>query len=127
MKQNYFNFTFEISMTKKERYKKVLEYFEHEAGPSETELHYNNAFELLVSVILSAQCTDKRVNLTTPALFRDFPDAQTMSQASAETLYSYIKSISYPNNKAKHLEGMARMLLKEFNGEIPTRVEELMK
>lgn len=114
-------------MTKEERYKHVLEYFETNVGLAETELIYNNPFELLVSVILSAQCTDKRVNLTTPKLFRDYPTPEAMSLASVDTIFSYIRSISYPNNKAKHLVGMANMLVKDFNSEIPGAVEDLVK
>jgi endonuclease-3 len=114
-------------MTKKERYAYVLAYFEKNVGLAETELNYSNPFELLVAVILSAQCTDKRVNLVTPKLFKDYPNAEAMAEASPETIFSYIKSISYPNNKAKHLVGMAKMLIKDFNGEIPGEVDELTK
>lgn len=94
---------------------------------AETELQYSNPFELLVAVILSAQCTDKRVNQITPALFRTFPDAETLASASPETVFPLIRSVSYPNNKAKHLVGMARMLTSEFNGIIPSEIEELIK
>ncbi|HRB56207.1 MAG TPA: endonuclease III, partial [Ferruginibacter sp.] len=94
---------------------------------AETELIYNNPFQLLVSVILSAQCTDKRVNLVTAALFDQFPDIQSMSLAAAEDIFPLIKSISYPNNKAKHLVGMAKMLITEFAGKIPMQVDELIK
>ncbi len=114
-------------MTKKERYQFVIDYFLEHAPTAETELLYDNPFQLLVSVILSAQCTDKRVNLTTPALFKKFPDAEKLSQASVEEVFALIKSISYPNNKAKHLVGMATMLLKDFNKTIPMQVEELIK
>jgi len=113
-------------MTKHERYDKILEYFETHEAPAETELIYANPFELLVSVILSAQCTDKRVNLTTPKLFRDYPTAEAMAQASQETLFNYIRSISYPNNKAKHLAGMARMLAQDFRSLVPADVDTLM-
>jgi len=113
-------------MTKKERYEKVLEYFETHSAPDETELIYSSPFELLVSVILSAQCTDKRVNLTTPKLFKDYPTAEAMAEASPETLFSYIRSISYPNNKAKHLAGMARMLAQNYHSKVPSDVETLM-
>jgi endonuclease-3 len=113
-------------MTKQERYEKVLGYFESHAAPAETELDYSSPFELLVAVILSAQCTDKRVNLTTPRLFRDYPDAESMAQASPEVLFDYIRSISYPNNKAKHLAGMARILARDFNGQVPEDVDTLM-
>jgi endonuclease III len=114
-------------MNKQERYRHVLNFFETHVGLAETELHYNNPFELLVSVILSAQCTDKRVNLTTPALFKDYPNAQSLSAATPETIFSYIRSISYPNNKAKHLVGMAQMLVKDYKSEIPGEVNELVK
>lgn len=114
-------------MTKEQRFKHVLEYFQTHQAPAETELNYSSPFELLVAVILSAQCTDKRVNLTTPALFKDFPDAETMAEANAETLLPYIKSISYPNNKARHLSGMAKMLVKDFGSRVPSDVETLVK
>jgi endonuclease III len=114
-------------MTRQERYDKILNYFETHNAPAETELHYEDPFQLLVAVILSAQCTDKRVNLVTPALFRDYPNAGAMSAATPETIFPYIKSISYPNNKAKHLVGMARTLLSDFGGKIPQEVEELVK
>ena len=114
-------------MTKQERYKQVLDYFETNVGLAETELIYTNPFELLVAVILSAQCTDKRVNLTTPALFKDYPNAETLSLADSDTIFRYIKSISYPNNKAKHLVGMAKMLVNDFNNTVPDKIEELVK
>ncbi|MBA3665859.1 MAG: endonuclease III [Bacteroidetes bacterium] len=114
-------------MTREERYNGVLEYFEKNVPLAETELRYGNPFELLVAVILSAQCTDKRVNLTTPALFHDYPSAEAMSLATPEVLFPYIKSISYPNNKAKHLSGMAKMLVTDFKGHVPGEVEELVK
>ena len=94
---------------------------------AESELTYSNPFELLVAVILSAQCTDKRVNLTTPALFAAYPTAEAMAKATAEEIFPYIKSISYPNNKAKHLAGMARMLVEEFGGEVPSDLKELQR
>jgi endonuclease-3 len=114
-------------MTKKERFEKVLAYFDDNALPAETELHYNNPFELLVAVILSAQCTDKRVNLVTPALFKDYPSAEVMAEASPDVLFPYIRSISYPNNKAKHLSGMAKLLMSEFKGVVPNTVEQLVR
>lgn len=114
-------------MTKKERYLFFIDYFLQHAPDAETELVYDNAFQLLVSVILSAQCTDKRVNLTTPHIFKKFPDAVAMSKATHGTLFALIKSISYPNNKTKHLIGMACMLLDKFNGEVPMTVDELMQ
>jgi endonuclease-3 len=114
-------------MTKKERYQKVLEYFEAKYNQAETELHYSNAYELLVAVILSAQCTDKRVNLVTPALFNAYPDIQHLATAMPEDIFPYIRSVSYPNNKAKHLAGMASMVVHEFNGEIPSEVKDLVR
>ncbi len=114
-------------MTKKERYQFVIDYFLQNAPNAETELFYDNPFQLLVAVILSAQCTDKRVNLTTPSIFEKFPDAKTLSKANFDELFKIIKSISYPNNKTKHLIGMATMLLQKFNGEVPMTVEELVQ
>lgn len=113
-------------MTKKERYKNVLNWFEANAESSETELNYNNNFELLVAVILSAQCTDKRVNIITPALFEAFPTPEVMMESSPEVIYEYIKSCSYPNNKSKSLYGMANKLVKDFNGEIPSDLDSLL-
>jgi endonuclease-3 len=112
-------------MTKKERYERILSYFSKHMPDAETELEYENPFQLLVSVILSAQCTDKRVNMTTPALFNSFPDAKTFAESSPEKIFPLIKSISYPNNKSKHLVGMAKKLMSDFNGEVPSTVEEL--
>lgn len=114
-------------MTKAERYEKILGYFEEHDAPVETELHYEDPFQLLVAVILSAQCTDKRVNMVTSALFKDYPNAEAMAAATPGTIFPYIKSISYPNNKAKHLVGMAQVLLREFGGRIPHEVEKLVK
>ena len=114
-------------MTKQERYNKVLNYFETQVGLAETELHYGNPFELLVAVILSAQCTDKRVNLVTPELFKSYPAAEVLAAATPEAVFSHIRSISYPNNKAKHLVGMAQMLVKDFGGQVPSEVDELVK
>lgn len=114
-------------MTKKERYHFVIQYFLKNAPDAETELYYKNPFELLVAVILSAQCTDKRVNMTTPAIFEHFPDAYSMSEASFEEIFGLIKSISYPNNKSKHLIGMAQMLVKDFGGQVPMTVDDLVK
>ena len=114
-------------MTKQERYKGILEYFETQVGTVETELQYQNPFELLVAVILSAQCTDKRVNLVTPTLFKNYPNAEALSLASSETIFKYIRSVSYPNNKAKHLSLMAQMLVKDFKSEVPGDTVELMK
>jgi len=113
-------------MTKQQRYQFVIDYFLQHTPNAETELTYDNPFELLVSVILSAQCTDKRVNATTPEIFRKYPDAKRMSKASFNDLFPLIKSISYPNNKTKHLIGMATMLQEKFSGEVPMTVDELM-
>jgi endonuclease-3 len=114
-------------MKKKDRYSFVINYFLHNAPDAETELLYNDPFQLLVAVILSAQCTDKRVNLTTPAIFHKYPDADSMSKATYEELFELIKSISYPNNKTRHLLGMANMLNTDFNGKVPLTVDELVK
>ena len=113
-------------MTKKERYELVLAYFQEQVPIAETELLYENPFQLLVAVILSAQCTDKRVNLTTPAIFKQFPTPQKMAKASFEQMFALIKSISYPNNKAKHLIGMSQLLMDNFNAEVPMTVEQLI-
>ncbi len=113
-------------MTKKERYELVLAYFQEQVSIAETELLYENPFQLLVAVILSAQCTDKRVNLTTPAIFKQFPTPQKMAKASFEQMFALIKSISYPNNKAKHLIGMSQLLIDNFNAEVPLTVEQLI-
>lgn len=114
-------------MTLKERYQTVLDWFRKEMPIAETELHYNNPYELLVAVILSAQCTDKRVNMVTPALFEAYPDAFAMASATAEDIFPFIRSISYPNNKAKHLVGMAKMLVEEYQNVVPDDVKELVK
>jgi endonuclease-3 len=114
-------------MTRKDRYQKVLDYFTNHRPVAETELEYTNPYELLVAVILSAQCTDKRVNLTMPALIEAFPTVEVMAEAKSEEIFPYIKSISYPNNKAKHLAGMARMLVNDFKGNVPDNVNDLMK
>jgi endonuclease-3 len=113
-------------MTKKERYRILIDYFIEHSPNAETELVFDNPFQLLVAVILSAQCTDKRVNMTTPTIFEHYPDAESMSKASFESLFPLIRSISYPNNKTKHLIGMAQMLITQFNGEVPMTVDELV-
>jgi len=113
-------------MLRKERFKKFLNYFSTHSPEPETELVYSNPYELLVAVSLSAQCTDKRVNLTTPALFNRFPDPYSLAQATSDEVFGYIRSISYPNNKAKHLVGMAQLLVNNFNGEVPSTVDELV-
>ena len=107
-------------MTIKERYRKTFEYLKIHWPVPETELHYRDPFTLIVAVILSAQCTDKRVNMITPELLERFPDPESMSRAKPEEIYEYIKSCSYPNNKAKHLSGMARMIQSEFGGKMPS-------
>jgi endonuclease-3 len=107
-------------MTIKERFKRTIEYFQLNNPIAETELSYNDPFELIVAVILSAQCTDKRVNMITPALLKKYPSAEIMAKAEPEEIFEYIKSCSYPNNKAKHLAGMSRMLTNEFGGVVPS-------
>ena len=114
-------------MTKKERYNYIIDYFQQHAPEAETELLYNDPYQLLVAVILSAQCTDKRVNITTPAIYKKYPDVQSLSRASFDELFPLIKSISYPNNKTKHLIGMANKVISDFNGSIPMTVEELIQ
>jgi endonuclease-3 len=114
-------------MTKKERYQLFVDHFsEHQPNP-ETELHYSNPYELLVAVILSAQCTDKRVNIVTEDLFKRFPEADSLAEADVEEVFHYIKSISYPNNKSKHLVGMAKILVNDFNNVVPSDVDDLQK
>ncbi len=114
-------------MTTRERFRFVYEYFQQTIPDPETELIYDNPYQLLVSVILSAQCTDKRVNQTTPAIFEKYPDAYALAKASIEDVYELIKSISYPNNKSKHLVGMGKMVVEKFNGQIPLTVSELVQ
>jgi endonuclease-3 len=113
-------------MKKQERYKAVIDYFLEHVPVAETELYYENPFQLLVAVILSAQCTDKRVNLTTPAIFKKYPTPQKMAKASFDDLFPLIKSISYPNNKTKHLICMSQLLLDNFKGEVPMTIQELV-
>lgn len=112
-------------MKKAELFKDVIGYFEEHNPAAATELQYSNPFELLVAVVLSAQCTDKRVNLTTPALFKKFPDAKTMSEADVDEVREYIKSISYPNSKAGYLVKGSKVIMEKFNGQVPSTVEEL--
>lgn len=114
-------------MTPQERCNHLIEWFQKNMPVAESELHYTNPFELLVAVILSAQCTDKRVNMVTPKLLADFPTAEAMAATTHEVIFEYIKSVSYPNNKAKHLVAMARQLVGEFGGEVPSEPEELQK
>ena len=112
-------------MTDKQRYEKVLAWFSENMPVAESELHYNNPFELLCAVMLSAQCTDKRVNMVTPALFATYPTAEAMAKASAEDVFQYVKSVSYPNAKAQHLVGMAQRLVEAYNGEVPSNIDDL--
>jgi endonuclease III len=114
-------------MTKKERYAYVIGYFQKHMPEAETELHYENPYQLLVAVILSAQCTDKRVNIVTPEVFRKFPTAETLAKAEFEDIEPLIRSISFANNKSRHLLGMAKMLVNDYGGEVPDTVEELVK
>jgi len=114
-------------MTRKDRYQFVLDYFQQHTPDAETELLYDTPYELLVAVILSAQCTDKRVNLTTPDIFRRYPDVYKLAKADFDELFPLIKSISYPNNKTKHLIGMANMVVDKFGGSIPMTVDELVQ
>ncbi len=114
-------------MTRKERFQFCIDYFEENYPVAETELVYDDPYELLVAVILSAQCTDKRVNMTTPAIFQKYPTIKKLSEAGFDELFPYIKSISYPNNKTKHLIAMAKMVEEDFGGKIPMAVDELIK
>ncbi|MBQ6882222.1 MAG: endonuclease III [Alistipes sp.] len=114
-------------MRVKERYEAVIAYFQQAMPTAESELHFENPWQLLVAVVLSAQCTDKRVNMTTPALFEAFPTPEAMAAVSAEEIFPYIRSISYPNNKAKHLAAAARMLCTEFGGQVPDDLEQLQR
>ena len=114
-------------MRKQELYNQVTAYFQETMPVAETELHYETPFQLLVAVILSAQCTDKRVNMVTPALFRDYPTPEALAASTPEVIFEYVSSVSYPNNKAKHLVGMAQMLMKDFNGELPDNLDDLVK
>ena len=114
-------------MRKSELYEKVLAWFEKVMPVAGTELHYGNPFQLVVAVVLSAQCTDKRVNMVTPALFAAYPTAEVMAAATEEDIFNYIKSVSYPHNKAHHLAGLSRMLVTEFGGVVPCDVEQLQR
>ena len=114
-------------MNKQQRYEFILNHFRKEMPEVTTELDFGNVFQLLVATLLSAQCTDKRVNQVTPPLFHDYPEAQKMAQADADEIYEYIKSVSYPNTKARHLVEMARMLVEEYEGEVPNNLDELVK
>ena len=114
-------------MRKQELYDRAIAYFKQAIPVAETELHYENPFQLLIAVILSAQCTDKRVNMITPALFEAFPTPEALANTTPEVVFEYIRSVSYPNNKAKQLVGMALMLVKDFHGEVPDTLENLIK
>ncbi len=114
-------------MTKKERYAFVIDWFQKNMPDAKTELHYKNPFQLLVAVILSAQCTDKRVNLVTPALFKAFPGPESLAKAEFEDVEPFIKSVSFANNKTKHIIGMAQMLLEKYKGKVPDTIEELVE
>jgi endonuclease-3 len=114
-------------MLKKERYQQFVTHFAAKQPDAETELIYNNPYQLLVAVILSAQCTDKRINQVTPALFQRFPDARALADVTPDIVFDYIRSVSYPNNKAKHLVGMAKMLVNDFNSQVPSDIKELQK
>ncbi len=114
-------------MTKKERYRGVVSWFEENMPVAETELHYDSPFHLLIAVMLSAQCTDKRVNMVTPAIFSRYPDSKSLSEASFEDVFPLVSSISYPNSKARHLMEMAKMLVGEFSGEVPSDIDSLLR
>ncbi|MBR5698956.1 MAG: endonuclease III [Prevotella sp.] len=114
-------------MTKKERYQRILDYFREHQPVVTTELEFGSAFQLLCATLLSAQCTDKRINQVTPALFARYPDARTMAQAEPEEVFEYVRSVSYPNSKAKHLVEMSRMLVSDFDGEVPSDMDELVR
>lgn len=114
-------------MLKAERYRHFVEYFSKHQPNAETELHYSSPYQLLVAVILSAQCTDKRINQVTPALFERFPTPESLAASTSDEVFQYIRSVSYPNNKAKHLVGMAQMLVNVFHGEVPSDINELQK
>lgn len=114
-------------MLKKERYKAFVEHFSENMPVAETELNFESTFQLLIAVVLSAQCTDKRINMVTPALFRDFPSPEHLAASNFDELFPYIKTVSYPNNKTKHLLGLGKMLVEDFNSEVPDTVNELIK
>lgn len=114
-------------MTVKERYRRMIEWFEASMPEAETELKYDTPFHLLIAVILSAQCTDKRINMVTPALFEAYPTPESLARAGEEEVFQYIKSVSFPNNKTRSLLGMARMLVEDYGGEVPSSIDELVK
>lgn len=114
-------------MTRKERFEKFIAYFSTNQPKAETELHYETPFQLLIAVILSAQCTDKRINIVTPKIFADFPTPESLAASNFDELFPYIRTVSYPNNKTKHLLGMAQMLVEKFNSQVPSTIEELVQ
>lgn len=114
-------------MKRNELYSLVLTYLEATSPPTVTELHYRNPYELVVAVVLSAQCTDKRINQVTPALFEAYPTPQAMAEAPIDDIFEYIRSVSYPNNKAKHLSGLAQMLVQDYGGEVPSDFDDLVR
>ena len=114
-------------MRKQERYKEIITWFKEHVPVAESELHYDNPFQLLTAVILSAQCTDKRVNMVTPALFEAYPTPEVLAEATPDAVFEYISSVSFPNNKSKHLVGMAKTLMALYGGEIPSEIDELVK
>lgn len=114
-------------MTRKERYNSIIGWFSQNQPVAESELHFQNPYQLLVAVILSAQCTDKRVNMVTPALFEAFPTPEALAAAEFDQVYPYVKSVSYPNAKARHLIAMAQMLFNEYNSEVPSDIDDLMR
>lgn len=116
-----------LRMLKTERYQHFVDYFSKHQPKPVTELHYDNPFQLLISVILSAQCTDKRINQVTPALFKRFPTPESLAASNADEVFTFIRSVSYPNNKAKHLVGMAKMLVDDFASQVPSDINELQK
>ena len=123
----YLLFIIPVQMTIKERYQGIIDWFSANMPVAETELHYENPFQLLVAVILSAQCTDKRVNIVTPPLFHDYPTPEAMASATPEVIFEYIKSVTFPNNKSKSLVGAARMLVEKYGSEVPSDFDELIK
>jgi endonuclease-3 len=114
-------------MTKQERYKAIIAWFEENMPEVATELHYISPFQLLIATMLAAQCTDKRVNMITPALFEAFPTPEVLAASNKETVFEYIKGISYPNSKAKHLVEMAQLLVRDYQGQVPSKMEDLLK
>lgn len=126
-KSIFYYLSLSLCMLKKDRFAYFVDHFSRTQPFAETELHYNNPYQLLVAVILSAQCTDKRINQVTPALFERFPTPETLAEVSSDIVFDYIRSVSYPNNKAKHLVGMAKMLVNDFQSKVPEEVKDLQK